>query len=296
MDFGLAPGNIIEPEPGRYLLCGRYRNHGDSRTGTGAGARRLEFAIFEGTTPTGPFTKIRSFTKQDLSRPEAPVVSIEGGKLFVGSSGVEMIISTEKGIACPEALGSFQKPGTGVWSIDRIGAASIEALDSATMTEVQSSGEGATLHVKDPVVFDSPASGTALMFVRTRSAGRVPTPAWPSAVRGASSCCRHTPCWNAEQRGTLPVRASPIAWLCHRWALLAGLPPLSLYFYDGAECLRSLDENAKAVSRPRRLFLGTPEVLHGVGMPSFQKCNGSPLTFRCSPPAHGPVAVATFPR
>ena len=33
--------------------------------------------------------------------------------------------------------------------------------------------------------------------------------------------------------------------------LLAGLPPLSLYFYDGAECLRSLDENAKAVSRPR---------------------------------------------
>ena len=33
--------------------------------------------------------------------------------------------------------------------------------------------------------------------------------------------------------------------------LLAGLPRLSLYFYDGAECLRSLDENAKAVSRPR---------------------------------------------
>ena len=33
--------------------------------------------------------------------------------------------------------------------------------------------------------------------------------------------------------------------------LLAGLPPLSLYFYDGAECLRSLNENAKAVSRPR---------------------------------------------
>ena len=71
------------------------------------------------------------------------MVSIEGGKLFVGPSGVEMIVSTEKGIAYPEALGSFQKPGTGVWSIDRIGAASIESLDSATMIEVQSSGEGA---------------------------------------------------------------------------------------------------------------------------------------------------------
>ena len=39
--FWFGSGNIIEPEPGRYLLCGRYRNHGDSRTGTGAGARGL---------------------------------------------------------------------------------------------------------------------------------------------------------------------------------------------------------------------------------------------------------------
>ena len=45
--FWFGSGNLIEPEPGRYLLCGRYRNHGDSRTGTGAGARGLEFAIFE---------------------------------------------------------------------------------------------------------------------------------------------------------------------------------------------------------------------------------------------------------
>ena len=80
--FWFGSGNLIEPEPGRYLLCGRYRNHGDSRTGTGAGARGLEFAIFEGTTPTGPFTKIRSFTKQDLSRPEAPVVFSKTLTLF----------------------------------------------------------------------------------------------------------------------------------------------------------------------------------------------------------------------
>ena len=33
--------------------------------------------------------------------------------------------------------------------------------------------------------------------------------------------------------------------------LFADLPPLSVYFYDGAECLRSHEENARAVSRPR---------------------------------------------
>jgi len=32
---------------------------------------------------------------------------------------------------------------------------------------------------------------------------------------------------------------------------LAQVPALSLYFYDGAECLRSLEENSRAVSRPR---------------------------------------------
>ena len=32
---------------------------------------------------------------------------------------------------------------------------------------------------------------------------------------------------------------------------LSGIPEMSLYFYDGAECLRSLDENPAAVSRPR---------------------------------------------
>ena len=33
--------------------------------------------------------------------------------------------------------------------------------------------------------------------------------------------------------------------------ILEDFPPLSLYFYDGAECLRQLDENPRAVARPR---------------------------------------------
>ena len=87
--FWFGSGNIIEPEPGRFLLCGRYRNHGDSRTGTAAGTRGLEFTIFEAASPQGPFKRIRSFTKQDLSRADAPVVSIEGGKVFAGPDGFE---------------------------------------------------------------------------------------------------------------------------------------------------------------------------------------------------------------
>ena len=63
--FWFGSGNLIEPEPGRYLLCGRYRNRWRLRTEPGQGAM-AGFAIFRGTTPTGPFTKIRSFTKQDL--------------------------------------------------------------------------------------------------------------------------------------------------------------------------------------------------------------------------------------
>ena len=107
--FWFGSGNIIEPEPGRFLLCGRYRNHGDSRTGTGAGARGREFAILEAASPEGPFNKIRSFTKQDLSREDAPVVSIEGGKLLAGPDGFEMFVSMEKGICYPDVLESFQK-------------------------------------------------------------------------------------------------------------------------------------------------------------------------------------------
>ena len=45
--YWFGGGNIIQEKSGRILICGRYRNAGDSTTGTGAGERGLEFAIFE---------------------------------------------------------------------------------------------------------------------------------------------------------------------------------------------------------------------------------------------------------
>lgn len=250
--FWFGSGNIIETEPGSYLLCGRYRNHGDSRTGTGLGTRGLEFSVFKGTSPVGPFSKIRSFSKQDLSKPEAPVVSIEGGKLFLGSKGLEMIISTEKAVEYPKGLADFQKPGTGVWSIDRIAAETVKELDSSTLEEIQSSQEGATLHIKDPVVFRSPNHGTALAFCSHPFS-------WSSSNTGLAMRAEGSDVFELYTHAILE-RGSTWDVACTRVTdrlpmpligCLADLPALSLYFYDGAECLRSLDENAKGVSRSR---------------------------------------------
>ena len=250
--FWFGSGNIIEIEPSNYLLCGRYRNHGDSRTGTSSGTRGLEFSIFQGVSPTGPFIKIRSFSKEDLSRPESNVVSIEGGKLFLGANGLEMIVSTEKALKYPKLLSDFQKPGTGVWSIDLISGETVDELNVSKMEEIQSSQDGATLHIKDPVVFKTANNGTALVYcshpfnwsssntglaLRTENSDSFELYTHAFIERGAS--------WDVACTRVTDRLAVP------RLGCLKDLPGLSLYFYDGAECLRSLDENVKAVSRPR---------------------------------------------
>ena len=61
--FWFGGGNIIQEKNGRILICGRYRNAGDSTTGTGAGERGLEFSIFAGESTNTDFSKILSFSK-----------------------------------------------------------------------------------------------------------------------------------------------------------------------------------------------------------------------------------------
>ena len=67
-------GNLQEEANGKILLCGRYRNPGDSRTGIDLGDRGLEFAIFRGQDLGSSFEKIQAFTKEDLSFEDEPVV------------------------------------------------------------------------------------------------------------------------------------------------------------------------------------------------------------------------------
>jgi hypothetical protein len=255
--YWFGGGNLLQEDSGSLLLCGRYRNAGDARTGTGDGTRGLEFAIFRGSSGfSGSFTKIRSFSKSDLSTDEAPVISIEGGCLLPGPEGHgwELFISTEKAAPYPKGLIHFQKPGTGVWSIDRISSSETNpaTLDAETLSSVFSSPDGGSLHVKDPVAFHSTNGDTELLFcshpfswsssntgLARRLEGEDSFELLSTSIleRGASwdvACVRVT------ERLVLP-----------RIGVLSELPSVSLYFYDGAECLRPLQQNTRAAKRPR---------------------------------------------
>ena len=79
--YWFGGGNICLTKNGDILISGRFRNEGDARTGTGAGSRGLECAVFSSHSPDTGFEKILSFSKEDLSHTEE-VVSIEGVSLI----------------------------------------------------------------------------------------------------------------------------------------------------------------------------------------------------------------------
>jgi hypothetical protein len=254
--YWFGGGNLVQVPSGDLLLCGRYRNPGDARKGTGAGERGLEFAIFRATKPEGPFEKIHSFSKADLSTEEVSVVSIEGGSLLPAVDGEawELFVSTEKQIPYPKNLIHFQKPGTGVWSIDCLTGDSSEpnSISSDNLVTVLSTAEGGTLHLKDPVAFRTSVGCTQLVFCShpfswsSSNTGLATRATEGEAFRLVSnSVLERGPSWDVAcvrvtERLSLP-----------QVGILDGLPATSLYFYDGAECLRSLDQNSKAARRPR---------------------------------------------
>lgn len=252
--FWFGGGNLIETPDGSIWISGRYRNFGDSRTGLSSGERGLECAIFQSKDRGKTFDKVLSFSKADLSIEGREVVSIEGTALHIMEGGrIEMFISTEKARPYPEGLESFQKPGTGVWSIDRLSSDSVETLAVDSMETVLENFERPEyLHVKDPVVFDTPDGGTALAFcthpftwassntgvsVRPAGASTFGLIEWDVARRGAA--------WDvAATRITNRLEIPAVG-------VFADSSDTYVYFYDGAECLRRLDENPTASSRPR---------------------------------------------
>ena len=247
--FWFGGGNCIRVGDAIYL-CGRYRNHGDSRTGLRVGERGLECAIFRSLDGGQSFEKVRSWSKADLSVRER-VVSIEGTALHLTPNGVELFISTEQAIDYPSDIAGYQKPGTGVWRIDRIAAADVASLDAAKLTPVLSTDDPAYLHIKDPVVYDC-EEGTALVFcshpfswsssnsglaIRPHGATNFAVKSWEMVSRG--------PAWDvACTRITcrLPVP---------RVGVFADSEAASVFLYCGAECLREMSENKAANRRPR---------------------------------------------
>jgi hypothetical protein len=252
--FWFGGGNFAQAQDGSIWICGRYRNHGDSRTGLEAGQRGLECAIFRSNDGGQNFTKIHSWSKADLSYPDRKVLSIEGTALHQCHDGSwELFISTEKEMSYPEPLAPFQKPGTGVWTIDKINGKSLETLDVSTLTPVlENADRPEYLHVKDPVVFDAPNGDTALIFcthpftwasgnsglaLRKKGQKEFQLHSWEVVSRGAA--------WDVSSTrltGRLPIP---------QLGCFADAPPCALYFYDGVECMRSHEENVRAHKRPR---------------------------------------------
>lgn len=245
--FWFGGGNLVQDADGSLWLCGRYRNAGDSRTGLEAGTRGLMCALFRSTDDGATFEKVKSFTKSDLSRPSAEVISIEGTALHRLTDGTwELFISSEKDRAYPTGFENYQKPGTGVWSIDRLTASSLGAFAPDNLESVVDNfDEPGYLHVKDPVVFDGVGGETVLMFCSHPLS-------WASsnsgyAVRQPGEDSFAVKSWQLVGRG--PIWDVAVTRLTDRM-LLPGADQ-ALYFYDGAECMLPLDQNPRGVQRPR---------------------------------------------
>ncbi len=248
--FWFGGGNMIS-EDGVLYLVGRYRNEGDSRTGLGLGDRGLELAIFRSIDLGQSFHQAFSFSKADLAPNGHTVVSIEGSALLRTSTGIELYVSSEKSsIAYPGSFQTYQKPDTGVWSIDRLQASSFETLPSCKCREVLHSIDPEYLHVKDPWIHRRPSGRVDLGFCShpfnwTSSnmavctlddRGNLGDPNYRVFPRGTT--------WDvAMSRGTCVLDVPRVGRFRDQ--------QVSLLFYDGGECVRKLDEHASAVKRPR---------------------------------------------
>ena len=251
--YWFGGGHMVQDEQSRIWLSGRYRNYGDSRTGLGAGERGLECAIFCSEDNGQSFRKVKSWTKRDLSI-QGKVLSIEGTALHQTVSGDwELFISMEKEARYPEPLANYQKPGTGIWQIDRLSGPGPAQLDLKTLQPVLvNPTRPAYLHLKDPYIIPAPNGATRLGFCSHPFA-------WSSsnsglAVRAADEKDFQVTDWELAGRGPVwDVAATRITSCLPVPAdgLFANAAPASVYFYDGAECIRPHEQNKAGVSRPR---------------------------------------------
>lgn len=251
--FWFGGGNMVQDDDGTLWLCGRYRNFGDSRTGLEAGTRGLECAVFRSDDKGNSFQKVLGFSKKDLSRPGAEVVSIEGTSLYRHTDGSwELYISTEKDQSYPATYAHYQKAGTGVWSIDYLTAPSPDAFMPDNLQPVLASTDPGYLHVKDPVVFDGPSGESVLLFCSHPMSWASSNSGYAQRSKGGTAF--ELAFWQMVERG--PIWDVAVTRITDRLLLpsvgqLADFPALAVYFYDGAESMRQLDQNPRGHLRPR---------------------------------------------
>lgn len=250
--FWFGGGNLVEGIDGDLFLCGRFRDVGDSTTGLGKGSRGLELVIFTSRDGGETWTRVVSFSKSDLGLSPGEVVSIEGAALHRTADGMELFVSTEKlSRSYPAELASFQKPGTGIWSIDRLHAPDVAALSGTKPEPLITSDHPEYLHVKDPVAYTRSDGATVLVFCSHPFNWTSSNSAY--CVRQSGAAGFDLPSFRFFPRGfTWDVAATRITDVLSLDAsLFGGEGTVQLVFYDGAECLRRHDENPAGVHRPR---------------------------------------------
>ena len=243
--FWFGGGNMIQADNGALYVVGRYRNHGDSRTGIASGTRGLELAIFQSTDRGGSWKKVASWSKEDLSLPDRPVLSIEGSAIRKTDRGYELLVSTEKDhVGYPDDVADYLKPGTGVWSIDRLQAESIEELPNANVEPFLESRAPENIHIKDPFVVSGSTHPMVLFCSHPFNWSSSNTGFWMDDDLTVYDFFPRGPAWDvAMTRGTAILDVPQIG----AFEKL----DVSLLFYDGGECLRNLDAHENAVERPR---------------------------------------------
>ncbi len=244
--FWFGSGNICRDRDGSLLLCGRYRNGGDSRVGLEAGTRGAELAVFRSADGGESFQHVVSLCKDDVAPQGRQVVSIEGSCLRRTDAGLELYVSSEKRLDYPDSVQEFQKPGTGIWSIDVLRASDVQGLAAAEPEPVLCSDEPCRLHVKDPVVFDLDDHTFMIYCWHPFSWTSSNTGVAEMRPDGSFTDCTDVllprgPAWDVTVCRVTARLALPGV------GVLAEMPPVSLYFYDGAECFH----DHGATGRPR---------------------------------------------
>ncbi len=258
--YWFGGGNMAVGPNRRLYLTGRYRNSGDSRTGLDLGDRGKELAVFVSDDGAATWTKVLAFDKRAVAPAGTEALSIEGSAIRFTAAGIELYVSSEKRRPYPDPVAAYEKPGTGIWSIERLTAPTVEALRDARPQTIVASADPATLQIKDPFLAER-RDGSLMLFF-----------------------CHHSFNWSSSGTGYLALDSrgqpagSPVfdcyprgpAWdvAITRGTCIMPLPPsvapagTGLVFYDGGECLRNLDEHAMARKRPRGYSC---EELGGIG-------------------------------
>ena len=257
--FWFGGGNTIEDSNGDLHVVGRYRNHGDSRTGVAAGERGLELAIFTSTDGGATWEQSLSFSKPDLNIGDRTVLSIEGSALRRTANGYELYVSTEKdGVGYPEGFASYLKPGTGVWTIERLAAETLEGLKLSSLKTVAECSDLRWLHVKDPFIYERADNDLNLLFCSHPFSWSSSNTGFRTASANTAKDVTAPPHFGETEYEFFP-RGTTWDVAMTRGTCVVDIPKVgafadvdaSLFFYDGGESLRDLDEHSTAVKRPR---------------------------------------------